>query len=246
MVPPEMKLACDFCLMPSRDEPFGYVDIEFAWFGAAVIGALRGGLAKLPGFYYVILNAGSTKHIEDALKRAITAAMECDSKVLHQMSLSARRSSFPVADWQEELKKLYHLAQQSFKVQQARKPTTKRLSKKASVDDKLEPLLGDSTEEPQLSQTLGMEPRQTNQQKGAKGMGLPTIQSLGALADALGPDGELQGDQLPDELLGPVGLGDFDENSMPLGMPGLGNDDQGQEREDDCVSLISVETSHLS
>merc|ERR1719352_1062806 len=61
-VPSELKLACDFCLMPSRDEPFGYVDIEFAWFGAAIIGVLRGGLAKLPGFYFQVLNSDSATH----------------------------------------------------------------------------------------------------------------------------------------------------------------------------------------
>eukprot|EP00438_Fugacium_kawagutii_P008334 Skav233348 [mRNA] locus=scaffold394:332883:333353:- [translate_table: standard] len=35
-------LGADFCLMPSRDEPFGYVDIEFAWRGAVTVGAQSG------------------------------------------------------------------------------------------------------------------------------------------------------------------------------------------------------------
>lgn len=43
-VPPALKFAADFCLMPSRDEPFGYVDIEFAWCGAVLVGAQAGGL----------------------------------------------------------------------------------------------------------------------------------------------------------------------------------------------------------
>ena len=47
-MPPGLKLACNFCLMPSRDEPFGYVDIEFAWCPAVVVGSLRGGLGKAP------------------------------------------------------------------------------------------------------------------------------------------------------------------------------------------------------
>ena len=35
-VPTELKLTCDLCLMPSRDEPFGYADTEFEH-GQAII-----------------------------------------------------------------------------------------------------------------------------------------------------------------------------------------------------------------
>lgn len=38
---PALYYAADFCLMPSRDEPFGIVDIEFAWGGALCIGGLN-------------------------------------------------------------------------------------------------------------------------------------------------------------------------------------------------------------
>lgn len=41
-VPSCLKWGADFCLMPSRDEPFGYVDIEFAWRGALTVGAQAG------------------------------------------------------------------------------------------------------------------------------------------------------------------------------------------------------------
>ena len=39
---PSLKWGADFCLMPSRDEPFGYVDIEFAWRGAVIVGGQSG------------------------------------------------------------------------------------------------------------------------------------------------------------------------------------------------------------
>jgi len=45
--PPSLKWGADFCLMPSRDEPFGYVDIEFAWRGAITVGAQSGGLDEI-------------------------------------------------------------------------------------------------------------------------------------------------------------------------------------------------------
>jgi len=52
VVGPELKLAADFILVPSRDEPFGYTDIEFSYMGAIPVGALVGGLGKVPGVYY--------------------------------------------------------------------------------------------------------------------------------------------------------------------------------------------------
>jgi hypothetical protein len=48
----DMRYGTDFCLCPSRVEPFGYVDVEFAWHGTPTIGALVGGLGKVPGVYY--------------------------------------------------------------------------------------------------------------------------------------------------------------------------------------------------
>lgn len=41
--------ATDFCLVPSRFEPCGLVDIEFGWNGALIIGHDTGGLGKMPG-----------------------------------------------------------------------------------------------------------------------------------------------------------------------------------------------------
>jgi len=107
IVPKELKLACDFCLMPSRDEPFGYVDIEFGWFGAATVGAFKGGLGKVPGFYYQAQNADSDKHVQQCLRRAIAQAIESPQEVLDEMTQNALASSFPVLDWQDEMKDIY-------------------------------------------------------------------------------------------------------------------------------------------
>jgi hypothetical protein len=41
--------ATDFCIIPSRFEPCGLVDIEFGWNGALIIGHDTGGLGKMPG-----------------------------------------------------------------------------------------------------------------------------------------------------------------------------------------------------
>ena len=42
--------ACDFVLIPSRDEPFGLVAVEFGRSGALGIGSYVGGLGSMPGW----------------------------------------------------------------------------------------------------------------------------------------------------------------------------------------------------
>lgn len=111
----DLKLATDFCLMPSRDEPFGYVDIEFAWYGAAIVGSFRGGLGKVPGFYYKVFDTDSARHCQDRLKEAISAAMECDAETRGEMTRRARESSFPVEDWCNEMSRLYSTTLYGFK-----------------------------------------------------------------------------------------------------------------------------------
>jgi glycogen synthase len=36
-------MAADFLLVPSRDEPFGYTDVEFGFLGVVPVGSLVGG-----------------------------------------------------------------------------------------------------------------------------------------------------------------------------------------------------------
>merc|ERR1711971_494677 len=107
----DLKLACDFCLMPSRDEPFGFVDLEFASYGAATIGSLRGGLGKVPGFYYRVLDGDSTSHVEAVLCETITTAMRTDKGTLDAMALHARAQNqgpnFSVEAWQRKLLDVY-------------------------------------------------------------------------------------------------------------------------------------------
>jgi len=106
-VPKDLTLGTDFCLMPSRDEPFGYVDIEFAHCGAVVVGAQAGGLGKVPGFYYVAQNRENLGRLRQELRTAIAAAMAAPEVQLRSMAQEAIACEFPVDRWQERLLELY-------------------------------------------------------------------------------------------------------------------------------------------
>eukprot|EP00928_Gymnodinium_smaydae_P032037 TRINITY_DN2331_c0_g1_i3.p1 TRINITY_DN2331_c0_g1~~TRINITY_DN2331_c0_g1_i3.p1 ORF type:complete len:1707 (-),score=196.17 TRINITY_DN2331_c0_g1_i3:149-5269(-) len=105
--PPALKFAADFCVMPSRDEPFGYVDIEFAWHGAVMVGAQAGGLGKVPGFYYVAQNRENLDRLRKELKGVVARALTCPQTKLNQMARAAVTCRFPLATWQHKLLKIY-------------------------------------------------------------------------------------------------------------------------------------------
>ena len=49
-LPPYLFSGADFVLIPSRDEPFGLVAVEFGRQGALGIGSRLGGLSLMPGW----------------------------------------------------------------------------------------------------------------------------------------------------------------------------------------------------
>lgn len=106
-VPEALKFAADFCLMPSRDEPFGYVDIEFAWRGALLVGAQAGGLGKVPGFYYLAQNRENLGRLRRELRAVVTEAMNAPPEKLQRMSEEALRCNFPLGGWQQRILELY-------------------------------------------------------------------------------------------------------------------------------------------
>ena len=105
-LPPEVFFAADYVAMPSRDEPFGYVDIEFAWKGAITVGTLVGGLGKVPGVYYSVHNYDQD-HMCLQLVRAMAAASKLSSEQMMEMALAATRSCFPLEHWQRAMCDMY-------------------------------------------------------------------------------------------------------------------------------------------
>ncbi|KIV87923.1 hypothetical protein, variant [Exophiala sideris] len=105
MLPPYIFSGAEFALIPSRDEPFGLVAVEFGRKGALGVGAKVGGLGQMPGWWYTIESA-STGHLLQQFKTAITASLASSQKVRAQMRAWSALQRFPVAQWVEDLETL--------------------------------------------------------------------------------------------------------------------------------------------
>jgi alpha-1,3-glucan synthase len=75
-LPPYIFSGAEFALIPSRDEPFGLVAVEFGRKGALGVGARVGGLGQMPGFWFTI-ESMSPSHLLQQFRQAITSALEC-------------------------------------------------------------------------------------------------------------------------------------------------------------------------
>jgi len=75
-LPPYIFSGAEFALIPSRDEPFGLVAVEFGRKGALGVGARVGGLGQMPGFWYTV-ESMSPFHLLQQFRQAIVSALEC-------------------------------------------------------------------------------------------------------------------------------------------------------------------------
>lgn len=108
-LPPYIFSGADFALMPSRDEPFGLVAVEFGRKGALCVGARVGGLGQMPGWWFTI-ESTTTKHVIQQFKIACQGALSSKSDVRAIMRARAAKQRFPVAQWVEDLEKLQSTA----------------------------------------------------------------------------------------------------------------------------------------
>ncbi|KAK7745826.1 Cell wall alpha-1,3-glucan synthase ags1 [Cytospora paraplurivora] len=100
-LPPYIFSGAEFALIPSRDEPFGLVAVEFGRKGALGVGARVGGLGQMPGWWYTVesTKVGHAPH-------AILAAMKSDIDTRAVMRARSAKQRFPVAEWLQRLDKL--------------------------------------------------------------------------------------------------------------------------------------------
>ncbi|CAI7610059.1 unnamed protein product [Penicillium glandicola] len=101
-LPPFIFSGAEFALIPSRDEPFGLVAVEFGRKGALGIGARVGGLGQMPGWWYNVESI-STSHLLMQFKLAIEAALNSKTATRAMMRARSAKQRFPVAQWVEDL-----------------------------------------------------------------------------------------------------------------------------------------------
>ncbi|KAE8155104.1 hypothetical protein BDV25DRAFT_169289 [Aspergillus avenaceus] len=101
-LPPFIFSGAEFALIPSRDEPFGLVAVEFGRKGALGIGARVGGLGQMPGWWYNV-ESSATSHLLYQFKLAIDAALGSKQDVRAMMRARSAKQRFPVAQWVEDL-----------------------------------------------------------------------------------------------------------------------------------------------
>ncbi|KAL8775629.1 MAG: hypothetical protein Q9209_000125 [Squamulea sp. 1 TL-2023] len=104
-LPPCIFSGAEFSLIPSRDEPFGLVAVEFGRKGALGVGSRVGGLGNMPGWWFTI-ESPTTKHLINQFKEAIHAALSSNTETRTMMRARSRLQRFPVAQWIEDLETL--------------------------------------------------------------------------------------------------------------------------------------------
>ncbi|KAF2011183.1 glycosyltransferase family 5 protein [Aaosphaeria arxii CBS 175.79] len=105
VLPPCIFSGAEFALIPSRDEPFGLVAVEFGRKGALGIGSRVGGLGSMPGWWFTV-ESMATRHLVRQFQAAITTAMNSSRETRAEMRARSSLQRFPVAQWQEGLEQL--------------------------------------------------------------------------------------------------------------------------------------------
>jgi alpha-1,3-glucan synthase len=104
-LPPYIFSGAEFALIPSRDEPFGLVAVEFGRKGALGVGARVGGLGQMPGWWYTVESTTSS-HLLKQFREAITEALSSSTDARAMMRARSAKQRFPVQQWKEDLEKL--------------------------------------------------------------------------------------------------------------------------------------------
>lgn len=104
-IPPFVFSGAEFALMPSRDEPFGLVAVEFGRKGALCVGSRVGGLGQMPGWWFTI-ESTETKHLLRQFKSAIKSALASSEETRRLMRARSLLQRFPVRQWVHDLEVL--------------------------------------------------------------------------------------------------------------------------------------------
>ncbi|KAF9265419.1 glycoside hydrolase family 13/glycosyltransferase family 5 protein [Marasmius fiardii PR-910] len=101
-LPPFIFSGADFALIPSRDEPFGLVAVEFGRKGALGVGSRLGGLGLMPGWWYPV-ESTSTSHLLSQLTKTIKMAIKSPEEERTILRARSAVQRFPVVEWRQKI-----------------------------------------------------------------------------------------------------------------------------------------------
>ncbi|KAF8625783.1 hypothetical protein AX15_005173 [Amanita polypyramis BW_CC] len=101
-LPPYLFSGADFALIPSRDEPFGLVAVEFGRKGALGVGSRLGGLGLMPGWWYPV-ESSSTAHLLSQLTKTIKMALRSTEEERAILRARSAVQRFPVVEWRQRI-----------------------------------------------------------------------------------------------------------------------------------------------
>jgi alpha-1,3-glucan synthase len=117
-LPPYLFSGADFALIPSRDEPFGLVAVEFGRKGALGVGSRLGGLGLMPGwvstcifpFSYATdasqwfpVESISSGHMMSQLSKTIKLALKSTEEERAILRARSAVQRFPVVEWRQRM-----------------------------------------------------------------------------------------------------------------------------------------------
>ncbi|PFH54317.1 glycosyltransferase family 5 protein [Amanita thiersii Skay4041] len=102
VLPPYLFSGADFALIPSRDEPFGLVAVEFGRKGALGVGSRLGGLGLMPGWWYPV-ESSSTAHMLSQLRKTVKLALKSTEEERAILRARSAVQRFPVVEWRQRM-----------------------------------------------------------------------------------------------------------------------------------------------
>ncbi|KAG8911787.1 Cell wall alpha-1,3-glucan synthase ags1, partial [Tulasnella sp. 417] len=100
-LPPFLFSGADFALIPSRDEPFGLVAVEFGRKGALGVGSRLGGLGLMPGWWFPV-ESTSTAHMLSQFGKTIKLALKSTEEERAILRARSAVQRFPVVEWRQK------------------------------------------------------------------------------------------------------------------------------------------------
>ncbi|KAJ8521655.1 hypothetical protein ONZ45_g1682 [Pleurotus djamor] len=101
-LPPFLFSGADFALIPSRDEPFGLVAVEFGRKGALGVGSRLGGLGLMPGWWYPV-ESTATSHMLSQLTKTVKMALRSSEEERAILRARSAVQRFPVVEWRQRM-----------------------------------------------------------------------------------------------------------------------------------------------